>query len=980
MAPRIYDGNCDMNFALGQRWISDTESDLGLGTLVAIEGRMLTVLFPASGETRQYAQAEAPLTRVVFNIGDEVKSAEGFSLLINAVSESYNTLIYSGNRTDTGELTQLKETFLDHFISFNKPQDRLFAGQIDRFDNFTLRYLAWQQQYRLQQSELRGLQGARMSLIPHQLYIAEEVARRHAPRVLLADEVGLGKTIEAGLIIHQQLLCGLANRVLIVVPESLQHQWLVEMLRRFNLHFSVFDEERCQQSQLDVSNPFDTAQLVLCSLEFISSNKQWLEQAQSSDWDLLVVDEAHHLAWSEQHASKEYRCIESLARDTAGVILLTATPDQLGHQSHFARLRLLDPDRFYDYQAFVNEELQYQHIANTATQLLAATALSNELAGNLQQLISEVDISQQLTLLRQPEQTAATEQARQHILAKLLDRHGTGRILFRNSRASIKGFPGRHAIPAELNLPEQYQNALKVHHSLNRNSSVAELAHANLFPEQIFQAFEGSTSNWWQFDPRIDYLSALLKQHKPAKFLVICAAANTALAVEEALRQKEGIRAAVFHEGMSIVERDKAAAYFAQQDYSAQVLICSEIGSEGRNFQFAHHLVLFDLPLNPDLLEQRIGRLDRIGQQHDIKLHIPYFKNSAQQVLLNWYQQGLNAFSQTCQTGRIIYEQDAATLLALLAKAEPEPVAVEELINQSQQRHQQLQQQLEQGRDKLLELNSAGGERAMQLAANIASIDADVQLPMLMFQAWDLLGVNQEDRSDTSMVLTPAEHLRCAYPGLEDDGVTVTFDRKTALAQEDIQFLSWDHPMVTGTLDLLLNDNLGNTSVALLPNKALPVGSYFVELIYIVEASAPPKLQIGRYLPSTPIRLLLDKTGKDLAAKVPFDHFNRQLKPVGRQTASKLVNALQSLIHPLFSNSETTALSQLTILRQTALDKMQQALHAEQTRLLDLQQINPLIRQQEIDMLANQQQQLTEYISKARLKLDAVRIIVVSHD
>ncbi|MDX1536996.1 RNA polymerase-associated protein RapA [Arsukibacterium sp.] len=966
-----------MNFALGQRWISDTESDLGLGTLVAIEGRMLTVLFPASGETRQYAQAEAPLTRVIFNIGDEIKSAEGFSLIISEVKTAHNTLIYAGKRTDTDELIELKETFLDHFISFNKPQDRLFAGQIDRFDNFTLRYQAWQQQSRLQQSPLRGLQGGRMSLIPHQLHIAADVTSRHAPRVLLADEVGLGKTIEAGLIIHQQLLCGLASRVLIVVPESLQHQWLVEMLRRFNLHFSIFDEERCQQSQLDVSNPFDTAQLVLCSLEFISNNKKWLDQAQSSDWDLLVVDEAHHLAWSDEHVSKEYRCIESLAQDTAGVILLTATPDQLGQQGHFARLRLLDPDRFYDYQAFIEEQQQFQHIAATAARLLDTTVLSDELATTLQQLISEEDISRQLALLRQPATAAG---ARQQLLAKLLDRHGTGRILFRNSRASIKGFPAREALPCALALPEQYQNALKVYHSLNRNSPVAELAHANLFPEQIFQAFEGNSSQWWQFDPRVDYLTTLLKQHKPAKFLVICAAAATALAVEEALRQKEGIRAAVFHEGMSIVERDKAAAYFAQEDYSAQVLICSEIGSEGRNFQFAHHLVLFDLPLNPDLLEQRIGRLDRIGQQHDIQIHIPYFQGSAQQVLLDWYQQGLNAFAKTCQTGRTIYEQFGPELLSLLAPLQADHAKVAQLIAQSQQQHQQLMQQLEHGRDKLLELNSAGGEQARQLAAGIAKTDADVQLPMLMFQAWDLLGVNQEDRSDTSIVLTPAEHLRCAYPGLEDEGVTVTFDRATALAQEDIQFLSWDHPMVTGTLDILLNDNLGNTAVALLPNKALPVGSYFVELIYIVEASAPAKLQIGRYLPATPIRLLVDKTGKDLAAKVPFDNFNRQLKPVGRQTASKLVNALQSLIHPLLAGSEMTAMAQLTSIRESAQAKMQQALQDDQQRLTALKQINPLIRQQEIDMIGSKQQQLAEYIDKARLKLDAIRLIVVSHD
>lgn len=101
--------------------------------------------------------------------------------------------------------------------------------------------------------------------------------------------------------------------------------------------------------------------------------------------------------------------------------------------------------------------------------------------------------------------------------------------------------------------------------------------------------------------------------------LVICAKATTALQLEQVLREREGIRAAVFHEGMSIIERDRAAARFAEEDTGAQVLLCSEIGSEGRNFQFASNLVMFDLPFNPDLLEQRIGRLDRIGRAHDIR-------------------------------------------------------------------------------------------------------------------------------------------------------------------------------------------------------------------------------------------------------------------------------------------------------------------------------------------------------------------------
>lgn len=293
-----------MPFTLGQRWISDTESELGLGTVVAVDARMVTLLFPACGENRLYSRHDAPITRVMFNAGDTVTSHEGWKLAIDNVVEDNGLLIYHGVRLDTEEPAQLREVFLDNKLTFNKPQDRLFAGQIDRMDRFALRYRArkfMSEQFKQAQSGLRGI---RASLIPHQLYIANEVGKRHNPRVLLADEVGLGKTIEAGMIIHQQLMDGRAERVLIIVPESLQHQWLVEMLRRFNLRFSLFDDSRYSESLLDSDNPFETEQMIICSLDFVRKNKQRFEHLVEATWDMLVVDEAHHLVWSEDAPSR----------------------------------------------------------------------------------------------------------------------------------------------------------------------------------------------------------------------------------------------------------------------------------------------------------------------------------------------------------------------------------------------------------------------------------------------------------------------------------------------------------------------------------------------------------------------------------------------------------------------------------------------------------------------------------------------------
>lgn len=955
-----------MPFALGQRWISDTETDLGLGTVVAVEGRMVTLLFPATGENRMYAKEEAPVTRVSFNVGDQITSHEDWTMTVEEVQEKDGLLIYVGVRTDNNEPVALKEVFLNNFIKFNKPQDRLFAGQIDRMSRFTLRYEALINQHKRRRNPTRGLAGGRVSLIPHQLYIAHEVGHRYAPRVLLADEVGLGKTIEAGMIIHQQLLSGRAHRVLILLPETLQHQWLVEMLRRFNLHFSLFDEERCIEAFADAENPFETEQLVICSLDFLRKKRRRFEQVLEAEWDLLVVDEAHHLEWSEEAPSRAYEMVEALAEQVPGVLLLTATPDQLGHQSHFARLRLLDPERFYDYEAFLAEEQTYGQVASAAQELLDGETLSDEARQILASQLEGLDLSD--------------AEARQQAVAKLLDQHGTGRVLFRNSRANIQGFPERHLNVYPMPLPEQYKTAIKVMGMMGGNGGDLQTrALRYLYPEKIFQQFEGDNATWTQFDPRVEWLLELLLSARQQKVLVICSEAATAIALEEALRTREGIRGAVFHEGMSILERDKASAYFAQQEGGAQVLLCSEIGSEGRNFQFASHLVLFDLPLNPDLLEQRIGRLDRIGQQNTVEIHVPYLEGTAQRALQLWYHDGLDAFEQTCPTARPVFEAVREELFELLAANTGDQAALDALLVKTRELHEPLKARLEQGRDRLLEIHSSGGAAAQQLVDKLAAEDDDTGMISFALKMFDEIGVNQDDRGENALVLTPGDHmLVSSFPGLPQDGMTITFDRNTALSRDDMALLSWDHPMMRGGIDLILGSEIGATSVALLKNKALPIGSILLELIFVAESAAHP--QLYRFMPPTPIRLLMDKNGQNLGEKVAFDAFNRQLTPVNRHLGSKLVTASQPVIHGLIGKGQAIAEELKAGIVDKARAQMAQTLQQDLDRLEALKAVNPNVRDSELDYLRNLQAELHHLIDQTQLKLDAIRFIVVTHN
>ena len=948
---------------------------MGLGTVLAVDQRSVQIVFLATGDTRTYARSSAPLSRVRFGKGDTIHSHDGWTLQIESVQEADGLLIYFGHRAD-GSDAMLPESQLDNFMQFSRPADRLFTGQIDKPKLFNLRRATRKQQTRLAQSALYGLAGTRTSLIPHQLYIADEVSRRHAPRVLLADEVGLGKTIEAGLIIHRQLLTQRAQRVLIVVPETLMHQWLVEMLRRFNLYFSIFDEARCAaiEEDHDQQNPFETEQLVICSVSFLTAHAKRVDQAVAGDWDLLVVDEAHHLQWSDEEVSIEYQCVERLAKATKGVLLLTATPEQLGKSGHFARLRLLDPDRFSDFAQFVEEENQYAPIAAVVDNLLTATVLTPESSALLQATLAEGDNQAYLDVLNS--ELASDEEkhdARGRLIEHLLDRHGTGRVLFRNTRHAIKGFPQRqlHAYP--LPLPADYAECLSQFQTLASTEPQYLLS-----PERLYRDSKQDTQpEWSEIDPRIPWLHECLQDIKPDKAVLICSNAESALDLANQLKQRFGLQAAVFHEGMSIVERDRAAAFFASTEQGAQLLICSEIGSEGRNFQFAHHLILFDLPLNPDLLEQRIGRLDRIGQTQTIRIHVPYLQDSAQAILFRWYQEGLQAFEHTCPAGQSVFVTVQDNLIEALHQLDDGLIDLANLIQTTQAVHAQCNTALQQGRDRLLEYNSCRAEQAEQLVDQAIAQGNEKEVAQYLDAVFDNLGIETEVHSSTSQVIRPSEHVRASLPGLSEDGMTVTYHRATALANEDMQYLSWEHPLVIAAMDTIASSEMGNTSLVSIKHQSLQPGTLLLECGYLLESASSKRLDTARFLPEVEIRILIDQKGRRLDSHLSEAWLEQAQKSINQQIADQVVKSQLTLLKAMLSATDKLATQLVPPLLEEATQRAKREYQQEIDRLLALQQINPNIRDEEIEQLRSEQQHILQRLDATVAQLDTLRVIVV---
>lgn len=935
-------------FVPGQRWLSHAEPELGLGTVLRVDGRTVQLLFAGSGVMRQYAAASAPLVRATFRVGDRV-SAAGTSFVVESVEERGGVLHYAGG----GQ--RVPEGALDDLQNLSKCDDRLLSGRVDPNAAFELRVEALSRRARARTHAGCGVLSARIDLIDHQLRVAAIGAARRPPRLLLADEVGLGKTIEACLIIARLVASGRAGRVLVLVPEALVYQWFVELRRRFNLSFSIYDAERVEAIALaaDARNPFLDEQLVLTDLKFLTRHPEQAREAVRAGWDLVVVDEAHHLAWTPDEASPEYIVVEALARRTPGLVLLTATPEQLGRSGHFARLRLLDPARYSDLESHLADSERYVGLSA----LVDALCAPGPLAPAAREALSAVLTGEDAALLARL--NAEDPDAREPLVRALVDRHGTGRVMFRNRRALVGGFPRR--LPALDVLAEAADEA---HRAALIEEFLGDIAQPPFAPALDYRN-----------DARLQWLLGLLDATAGAKLLLICRTQAKLHALDEALRVRSGIAVARFHEGLGIVQRDRAAAHFAAAD-GARLMLCTEIGSEGRNFQFAQHLVLWDLPPDPDLLEQRIGRLDRIGQRGDVHIHHACHAGSAQAALARWYDEALDAFRTSPEDGRTLYREFGARLheaALAVARATPDAVAqLDQLIEETRARHQELAAALARGRDRLLELNARLDPDAGRLREALEAADADHEARDFQVRLLEAYGVDVDEQGEQLLLLDPEMMTSAAFPGLDEPRLA-TFDRATALAREDVLFLRPDHPMLSGALDLLLSAESGNA--AFLVDDALPPRSALLESVWVVDCVAPAALGVERFLPGLPERVVIDARLGEVEGYAP-DSASRRRAAERVVDLPRYLRVLRGLVPPMLETAGRRMDERLAGLVAAAVVAARREVGAEIERLEYLKRVNPAVQQREVDAARDELAMLEDALAQARPRLDAVRFIV----
>ena len=485
--------------------------------------------------------------------------------------------------------------------------------------------------------------------LPHQLHVLNRAMETNNIRYILADEVGLGKTIEAGMIIRELKSRGLVSRILVVCPTGLVTQWASEMQEKFHEKFQVilpsdYDTIRRLTDNDDVYGQFDQVISPMDSIKPIEKHAGWSEEKVekyneeriysiiNSGWDLIIIDEAHRVAGSSGEVAR-YKLGNLLAQASPYLLLLSATPHN-GKTEPFLRLiRLLDADAFPNAKSIVREQVapylirteKREAIDNNGNLLFKnrithLVTISWDERNNLQRELYEMVSSYVsetynkalrnrkknmclifLLIIMQRMVTSSTAAIQQSLERRL--------SVLKEQRTCVGNLKEEDL--DELNIEDGVEEAIEAI-SLDMDLEIEELQQiVSLAKQAQFQNRDAKV------EPLIMEIDAILSADRSQKIIIFTEFVATQKYLQELL-VNIGYSVTILNGGMSIDERNAAMQEFRT---STSIFISTDAGGEGLNLQFANIIINYDLPWNPMKIEQRCGRVDRIGQQRDVHIY-----------------------------------------------------------------------------------------------------------------------------------------------------------------------------------------------------------------------------------------------------------------------------------------------------------------------------------------------------------------------
>jgi ATP-dependent helicase HepA len=597
------------------RLIHRDNPDLGPGRVLGIQGRMIAVVFPRSGQMLKMAANSEALRPLVIEPGNRVRvRGEGAIFTVVSFQGDLRGDLEADTAVDNAPADPADRTALlsngelvheDDLWPAEPAADlleRLKAGQVDSDGAFALRIAAMHLDHMRLASGFGSFLGGRVRLFPHQLHVAERATRQSPVRWLLADEVGLGKTVESCLILNHLVRTGQAERVLVVAPEALTVQWLGELWRKYHQVFVLIDDQRLldvERAHGEGFNPFDVYRRVVMSRERLEKSPRLVEQAVEAGIDLLVVDEAHHLRRDPGHpGNAAYRAIEPIAALQRHFLLLTAVPLEEDLHGFFRLLQLLRPNDFASFESFA-EALEAGQPLPPCTSATRRTDI-----GGL--------APRQHRPVMLPDDGAW---AAQEALLEAVVEHWVEEAA-KNADKSPGKRVSEDALVDPVRSPAAKRQAETVWWALNDPGRLVTHTSTRKFPRITELAAQAA-----EHDPRVRWLEQEAPKWQRAgdKTLLFVHDRETLERLKPLFERGAHAKVGVFHEELSPKRRDIEVAQFRLGD-GPSLLISTESGGEGRNFEFCTRLILFDLPWRPMAVEQRIGRLDRIGRSLPVEI------------------------------------------------------------------------------------------------------------------------------------------------------------------------------------------------------------------------------------------------------------------------------------------------------------------------------------------------------------------------
>lgn len=761
------------------------------------------------------------------------------------------------------------------------PNELLEAGVIGAGLPYALRLQGLFLKHAYKYDTLSGLSNARIEPALHQVFIAHRVTQKLQPRMILADEVGLGKTIEAGLILKELRARELVTRVLICCPASLQAQWQQELRSKFNEDFEIIDGAGAKFLGRGGANPWAKHDNVICSIPFAANEKQ-ADRIVEAGWDLVIFDEAHRVRRWLQSAkrvstTKAYRLADELKEIVNGLLLLTATPMQLHPYELYSLIELVEPGLVSTFDEYEVKRGYLPQLNDVMKSLKGWETLSPA------DQMSVVD--KHAHLLEEIGATGSSEKKighlsvrsdREELMDALARRHPLSGALVRNRKAEIGGFSRREAslIPVSMELEElelyrdvtayiqqgynraiaaknmavgflmvTYQKMLASSSNAIRQSFIKRVQKLRIQlrldgPEpslsdqraedlrelvelsDAVEELEGATIlNRRAIRDEIEHLECLidrlsnvrdskalellkavdgLLKAKPAeKLLIFTGFRDTqkylAFALEDA-----GYSVAVFNGGMNLEEKEEAVHRFKT---STQILVSTEAGGEGRNFQFCHLLINYDLPWNPMKVEQRIGRLDRFGQTRPVFIYNLFCEDTVEARVVSVLTQRIGLFEESVGSlDPILGEVEREIEQLVMRQAGHFDEVFEEFEGRLEKRVREAREKERTLSDFVLDRASLRSDEASELL-NRSPLARWNDLQQFVTSNLDYHGGTLKDHSEGGQVISLSPKLSSKLK-IGKSVVRGTFDPAKARQLEDLPFFAFGNDLVDRIVDL----------------------------------------------------------------------------------------------------------------------------------------------------------------------------------